>query len=181
MALPTILSFLCLAQRQRPVWLGRMRIRPGWGRVSAPSQLDRVGLRPGALSALPACGPAFAAGVPGVWWLVCFVASVFNDVTMEQVLDHLRGYERLAAGSALHAAKRVTAAEAAYRGARGIVRDGGREYQVWVGVRQWLLVGECECSDADPLVSSPGHLAAVAAGLAETAGPCAHAVAVHLS
>lgn len=69
----------------------------------------------------------------------------------------------------------------AYRGASGIVQDSGAERQVWVGIRRWMLVGECDCPDAGPLVSSEEHLAAVAAGQAETAGPCAHAVAVALA
>lgn len=114
-------------------------------------------------------------------WLGVSVTSIFNDVVMEQVLAQTGGYERLEAGEALHRAGRITRAEPASIGIRGTVQDGGVERRVWVGVRQWLVVGECDCPDADPLVSSEGHLAAVAAGRAETVGPCAHAVALALS
>src|SRR5215469_12335740 len=85
------------------------------------------------------------------------------------------------AGEALQRAGRVTRAEPASMGVSGVVQDDGAEHRVWVGVRQWMLVGECDCPDADPLVSSAEHLAAVAAGQAETAGLCAHAVALALA
>ena len=109
------------------------------------------------------------------------MTSVFTLEALEQVLEQTAGYERLEAGQASHAAGRVTRAEPAFLGVSGTVRDDGAEHQVWVGIRQWMLVGECDCPDADPLVSSGEHLAAVASGQAETAGPCVHAVALALS
>jgi hypothetical protein len=109
------------------------------------------------------------------------VASVFTPEALEQVVEHTGGYERLEAGEALQRAGRVTRAEPAFMGVSGTVQDDGAEHRVWVGIRQWMLVGECDCPGADPLVASEEHLAAVAAGQAETAGPCAHAVAVALA
>jgi hypothetical protein len=109
------------------------------------------------------------------------MASVFTEEALEQVLERAGGYERLERGAALHAAGRVTRAGPAYRGASGTVRDDGAEHNVWVGIRQWMLVGGCDCPEADPMVLSEEHLAAVAAGQAEAAGPCAHAVALALA
>jgi hypothetical protein len=109
------------------------------------------------------------------------VTSVVTPEALEQVLERTAGYEVLEAGEALQAGGRVTRAEPAYRGVSGTVQDDGVEHRVWVGIRQWMLVGECDCPAADPLVSSEEHLAAVAAGQAETAGPCAHAVALALA
>jgi hypothetical protein len=109
------------------------------------------------------------------------VASVFTPEALEQVVEHTGGYERLEAGEALHRAGRVTRAEPASVGVSGTVQDDGVEHRVWVGIRQWMLVGECDCPDADPLVSSEEHLAAVAAGQAETVGLCGHAVALALA
>lgn len=84
-------------------------------------------------------------------------------------------------GKALHAAGRVNEVEPAYFGASGFVQDEDAEYGVWVGIRHRLLVGECDCPDADPAASLEEHLVAVAAGHAEAAGLCAHAVAVALA
>jgi hypothetical protein len=114
-------------------------------------------------------------------WLGMSVASVFTLEALEQVLEQTAGHEVLEAGEALQAAGRVTRAGPAYLGASGTVQDGSEDHQVWVGIRRWMLVSECDCPDADPLVSSGEHLAAVAAGQAETAGPCAHAVALALA
>lgn len=109
------------------------------------------------------------------------VTSLFTAEALEQVVEHTAGYAVLQAGEALRAAGQVASSGPAFMGVSGTVLDNGTEHQVWVGVRQWMLVGECECPDADPLVSSAGHLAAVAAGQAESAGPCAHAVALALA
>jgi hypothetical protein len=109
------------------------------------------------------------------------VTSVFSREALEQVVESTGEYERLEAGQALKDAGRVTGAGPASMGVSGTVRDDGVEHRVWVGIRQWMLVGECDCPDADPLASSQEHLAAVAAGQAETAGPCAHAVALALA
>lgn len=109
------------------------------------------------------------------------MASVFTPEALEQVVEHAGGYERLEAGEALQRAGRVTRAEPAFMGVSGTVQDDGAEHRVWVGIRQWMLVGECDCPGADPLVASEEHLAAVAAGQAETAGPCAHAVPLALT
>jgi len=78
------------------------------------------------------------------------VASVFTPEALEQVVEHTGGYERLEAGEALQRAGRVTRAEPAFMGVGGTVQDDGAEHRVWVGIRQWMLVSECSCPDADP-------------------------------
>jgi hypothetical protein len=122
---------------------------------------------------------------PRALWLGESVTSVFTTEALEQVLEqtagYRTGYERLEAGKALQAAGRVTGAKPAYLGVTGTVQDERAEHRVWVGIRQWMLVGECDCPDTDPLASVEEHLAAVAAGQAETAGPCVHAVALALA
>ncbi len=105
------------------------------------------------------------------------MAAVFSMEALEQAAGSLR----LEAGEALHAAGRVTGVEPARFGVSGFVEDDSGEHEVWVGIRHWMLVGECDCPDADPQASSERYLAAVAAGRAEMAGLCVHAVALALA
>lgn len=105
------------------------------------------------------------------------MAAIVTSQTLE-LAARAGCFER---GGALHSAGRVTEVEPSYFGATGFVQDGDAEYDVWVGIRHRLLVGECDCPDADPEASLEEHLMAVAAGRAEAAGLCAHAVAVALA
>jgi hypothetical protein len=84
-------------------------------------------------------------------------------------------------GRALQGAGSVTDVEPADFGVSGFVADADEDFDVWVGIRHRMIVGECECPDADPQGSSEESLAAVAEGRAEAAGLCAHAVAVALA
>jgi hypothetical protein len=130
----------------------------------------------------PGTTPRYA-GAWDCWapWFDVSVTSVVTPEALEQVLERTAGYEVLEAGEALRAAGRVTRAGPAGLGVSGTVQDDSAEHRVWVGIRQWMLVGECDCPAADPLASSAEHLAAVAAGQAEMAGPCAHAAALALA
>ncbi|HEY5985505.1 MAG TPA: hypothetical protein VIV12_03835 [Streptosporangiaceae bacterium] len=86
-----------------------------------------------------------------------------------------------APGRALHGAGSVTGVEPEDFGVSGSVSDADKDFDVWVGIRHRMLVGECDCPDADPQASSEEGLAALAGGRAEATGLCAHAVAVALA
>ena len=84
------------------------------------------------------------------------------------------------AGKALHDAGLIAWLEPADSGAAGLVTDSGVVRDVWVGIRQAFLVGECDCASADPRATSDDYLEAAASGAADKPELCAHAVAVAL-
>jgi hypothetical protein len=92
------------------------------------------------------------------------MAAVVTEKSVEQAASP----EALLAGRRLYASGAVSETAGAYAGAGGfVVDDTGTEFDVWVGVQNLRLVGECDCpDDAAPSVS---------------AQLCAHAVALALA
>jgi hypothetical protein len=92
------------------------------------------------------------------------MAAVVTEKSVEQAASP----EALLAGRRLHASGAVSETAGAYAGAGGfVVDDTGTEFDVWVGVQNLRLVGECDCLD-DAAPSASAQL-------------CAHAVALALA
>jgi hypothetical protein len=89
-------------------------------------------------------------------------------VVTEKSIERAAFPEALLAGRRLHASGAVSETAGAYAGAGGfVVDDTGTEFDVWVGVQNLRLVGECDCLDG----SAPSGSAQL----------CAHAVALALA
>jgi len=97
-----------------------------------------------------------------------------------RTIERAAGAGAFEAGRSLRDAGLVAWLEPTDRGAAGLVTDAGRVRDVWVGLRQEFLVGECDCDAADPRATSDDYLEAAAHGTADKPELCAHAVAVAL-